>query len=104
VKTRKKIAAATALTAGLGGAFVLGQATGTSSAEAAATHAYTLRVGDRITVPAIHQMCAVYTEGGAPELFCARRRNARHQVAIFRDRIQVWKNGQPAGPVWSGRP
>jgi hypothetical protein len=104
VRTRKKIAAVTALAAGLGGAFILGQATGTSSADAEAKHAYTLRVGDKITVPAVSQMCAVYKEGGAAELFCARRRNARHQVALFRDRIQVWKAGQPAAPVWSGRP
>jgi len=73
-------------------------------AEASAVHRYTLRVGDRITIPAVGQRCAVYMEGGAPELFCARPRHAHHHVAIFRDSIQVWKASNPGAPVWSGKP
>ena len=74
------------------------------AAKGAVTHRYTLRVGDRVTIPAINQRCAVYMEGGAPELYCARPLHPRHQVTIFRDRIQVWKAGDPDAPVWSGRP
>jgi hypothetical protein len=57
-----------------------------------------------VTIPSVGQRCAVYTEGGAPELLCARPRRPRHQVALFRDRIQVWKAGNPNSPVWSGKP
>jgi hypothetical protein len=34
----------------------------------------------------------------------ARQRSAHHQVTIFRDRILVWKVGNPDRPAWSGRP
>jgi hypothetical protein len=74
------------------------------TAGASAAHRYTLRVGDKVTIPALGQRCAVYKEGGAPELFCARPSRPRHQVTLFRDRIQVWKVGNPDSPVWSGRP
>ena len=74
------------------------------AAGASAAHRYTLRVGDRVTIPALGQRCAVYKEGGAPELFCARPSRPRHQVTLFRDRIQVWKVGNPDSPVWSGKP
>jgi len=73
-------------------------------AEASATHRYTLRIGDKIAIPAVNQRCAVYTEGGAPELYCARPRHPRHQVTIFKDSILVWKVGNPDRPAWSGRP
>jgi hypothetical protein len=63
----------------------------TPAAEASAARRYTLRVGDTMTVPAVGQRCAVYLEGGAPELFCARPRRSRHQVTIFADSILVWK-------------
>jgi hypothetical protein len=62
------LAAATAL------GFGIGKITATPAAAASAAHRYTLRVGDKVTVPAVGQVCAVYTEGGAPELFCARPR------------------------------
>ena len=72
--------------------------------EASSTHRYTLRVGDRVTIPAVRQRCAVYTEGGSPELYCARPLHPRHQVTFFRDSILVWKVPRPDAPVWSGRP
>jgi hypothetical protein len=84
--------------------FSIGKITIAPVAEASAPHRYTLRVGDKITIPAIGQLCDVYMEGGAPELFCARPRHARHHVTIFRDSIQVWKAGKPGAPVWSGKP
>ena len=74
------------------------------AAGASAAHRYTLRVGDKVTIPALGQRCAVYKEGGAPEFFCARPSRPRHQVTLFRDRIQVWKVGNPDSPVWSGKP
>jgi len=74
------------------------------AAEASAARSYTLRIGDKMTVPAVGQLCAVYREGGAPELLCARPRHPRHQVAIFRDSILIWKVGNPDRPAWSGKP
>ena len=73
-------------------------------AEASAAHRYTLRVGDKITIPAVNQRCAVYMEGGAPEFYCARLLHPRHQVMIFRNDIQIWKVGNPDRPAWSGKP
>ena len=96
--TRKRLVAIAALTGAVGAAFVIG------SAAASADRAYTLRLGDRIVVPAVDETCVVSTEGGAADLVCARRRRPHHQVVIFRNRIQVWKAGNPAAPVWSGRP
>jgi hypothetical protein len=95
------LASVLAATAAVG--FGIGTIT-TAAAGANAAHRYTLRVGDKVTIPAIRQRCAFYTEGAAPELLCARPRRARHQVAVFRDRIQVWKAGHPNAPVWSGKP
>jgi hypothetical protein len=57
-----------------------------------------------VTIPAVNQHCAVYKEAGAPELYCARPLRPHHQVAIFRDRIQVWRTGNPNAPTWSGKP
>src|SRR4051794_33327395 len=73
-------------------------------AEASAVHRHTLRLGDRMMIPAVGQVCAVYMEGGEREHFCARPRHARDQVAIFRDSILIWKVGDPDRPAWSGNP
>lgn len=71
---------------------------------AATAGRYTLRVGDKATIPAINQHCAVY-EGGAPELYCARPLHPRHQVTIFRDSILISSgdissraSANPSGP------
>ncbi len=95
---------AAALVGAAGAAFLGGQLAGTRPADAAASHSYTLRMGDKVTIPAINQVCAVYAEGGAPDLFCAKRRGAHHQVVIFRDEILVWKVGDANKPAWVGRP
>ena len=84
--------------------FSIGTVTTAPASAGSAGHRYTLRMGDKVTIPAVGQRCAVYKEGGVPELLCARPRRARHQVTLFRDRIQVWKTGNPDAPVWSGRP
>jgi hypothetical protein len=84
--------------------FFVGKILAAPSAEAAATRSYTLRIGDKAAVPAVNQRCAVYLEGGSPELYCARPRHARHQVTIFRERISIWKAGNPDRPAWSGKP
>jgi len=73
-------------------------------AEASATHNYTLRLGDKVAVPALGQVCSIQKEGGAVELLCAKRRTAHHQVTIFRNQILVWKVGNPDHPVWTGKP
>ena len=97
------LSAVLAVTAAIG--FSIGKVTTTATAaEALAAHRYTLRIGDKVTVPAVGQLCAVYVEGGAPELFCSRPQHARHQVTIFRDSILVWKVGNPDRPAWSGKP
>jgi hypothetical protein len=84
--------------------FGIGKILTAPSARAAATHRYTLRVGDKATIPAVNQRCAVYLEGGAPELYCARPRHPRHQVTIFRDRLSIWKVGNPDQPAGRGSP
>jgi hypothetical protein len=76
----------------------------TSSADASATHQYTLRLGDKVAIPAIRQRCSVEEEGRAVNLFCSRPRRPHHQLTIFRDRILVYKVGDPDHPVWSGKP
>jgi hypothetical protein len=78
--------------------------TGPRSAEASPSRAYVLRIGDKVAIPAINQLCTVSTEGGAADLFCARPKKARHQVTIFRDNILVWKVGNPDRPAWAGKP
>ncbi len=90
---RSKLVSLAALAATTGTAFVGGQLAGTRPAEASATHAYVLRKGDKITIPAINQACVVSVEGGAPDLFCARSQRPHHQVVFFRDSILVWKVG-----------
>jgi len=95
----------TAVLAGvLGAGFTIDQITGTRAAGASTGHAYTLRIGDKVWIPAINQLCSVSTEGSAADLFCSRRRNAHHEVTIFRDNILVWKVGNPDRPAWSGKP
>jgi hypothetical protein len=84
--------------------FVIGTATGLPRAHASAARIYTLRAGDKIKIPTIQQVCTLSAEGGAPDLFCERPKNAHHQVTIFRDTILVWKVGNPDHPAWSGRP
>ena len=84
--------------------FGIGKVVSAPSAQAAATHRYMLRVGDKVAIPAVNQRCAVDLEGGAPELYCARPRHPRHQVTIFRDGMFVWKVGSSDRPAWSGKP
>jgi hypothetical protein len=74
------------------------------AAEASGAQHYTLRIGDKVTIPAVKQTCAVYMEGGAPELYCARPRHPRHEVTFFRDSILIWKVGNSDRPAWSGKP
>lgn len=89
----------------VGVTFSAGQMTRTTAADAKTSgRSYTLRMGDKAVIPAIGQVCQVSAEGGAPDLICARSRNARHQVTFFRDNILVWKVGNPDHPVWSGKP
>ena len=99
----RRLIAAAVLVVTASGPLVVGQMSGPRSAEASPTRAYTLRIGDRVTIPAINQVCTVSREGGAADLFCARPRKAHHQVTIFRDSILVWKVGNPDRPAWTGK-
>jgi hypothetical protein len=104
VNARRRLVLPALLVATAAIGFSIGRIAATPAAAASASHRYTLRVGDRATIPAINQRCTVYREGGAPELFCARPLQPRHQVTIFRDSILVWKVGNPDRPAWSGKP
>jgi hypothetical protein len=104
VKAPRPLILAVVLTATAAIGFGFGTITTAPASAAGAGHRYTLRMGDRVTIPAVRQRCAVYKEGGVPGLLCARPRGERHQVILFPDRIQVWKTGNPDAPVWSGRP
>jgi predicted trehalose synthase len=50
-------------------------------------HVYILRIGDAVVVPLVGQVCTFETEGGAPELFCSRKKGVHHQVTFFHDNI-----------------
>jgi hypothetical protein len=104
MNTRRRLALAAVVVAAGAVGFSIAKIATTPAAEASAAHRYTLRIGDRVTIPAVKQRCAVYTEGGAPELYCARPLHPRHQVTIFRDSILIWKVGNPDRPAWSGKP
>lgn len=103
MNTRRRLVQAAVLLAAVIG-FSIGKFATAPAADAWAAHRYTLRLGDTMTIPAVNQRCAVYTEGGAPELYCARPRHPRHQVTIFRDSILIWKAGNPNRPAWTGKP
>jgi len=104
MRGRTRFIASAVVAAAVGGSFVVGHVSATNAEQATAARSFTLRVGDRATVPAIGQRCTVFVEGGAAELFCARPSGGHHQVTFFRDSILVWKEGKPDSPVWSGRP
>jgi hypothetical protein len=104
VNTRRRLVLAAVVVGAAAIGFSIGKIATAPAAEASAAQRYTLRVGDRVTIPAVKQRCAVFMEGGAPELYCARLRHPRHQVTIFRDSILIWKVGNPDRPAWSGKP
>jgi len=104
VNRRRHLILAAVVVAAVAFGFTVGRIGTGPAAKASAAHRYTLRLGDRVTIPSVNQRCAVYTEGGAPELFCARPLHPRHQVTIFSDNILIWKVGNPDRPAWSGKP
>jgi hypothetical protein len=91
-------------------AFFGGYEVGAPTASSA-HHAYTLRVGDLVTVPAIKQECDVEHEHGIdtlsgplhPLLVCGLFRGFHHQVDFYRNKILVRESYKP-DPVWSGKP
>jgi hypothetical protein len=102
--TRRRVLAVAVLVAAFVAGAIGADLIRTSPADAAAANRYTLRLGDKVIVPAIGQRCSVEAEGRAVNLSCQRRRTPRHQVVIFRDNILVYKVGNPDRPAWSGRP
>ena len=101
---RHRLVLAACVVASAATGFGVGKITTAPAAKASAAHRYTLRVGDTATIPSVSQRCAVYTEGGFPELYCARSLHPRHQVTLFRGSIVIWKVGSPDRPAWSGKP
>jgi hypothetical protein len=105
---KKRVLLLAAIVALIASAFVGGYSYGARPA-ASPSHAYTLRVGDRVTVPAIGEVCVVSITRGIdsnagpfhPYFFCSGQ--GYHQVDFFHDRIVVWKTGQSDHPVWSGK-
>ena len=76
----------------------------THAAEATATHHYTLRVGDKVSIPGLGEIC-VLEEPSRLNLVCEKRANAQHQVQIFRSDMLVYKAvGDTEVPVWEGKP
>jgi hypothetical protein len=74
------------------------------AAEASAPHHYTLRVGDKVSIPGLGQIC-VLEEPSRLNLICERKTNAHHSVQIFSSEMIVWKGVRSgAVRVWSGRP
>ena len=74
------------------------------AAQATATHHYTLRVGDKVSIPGLGQIC-VLEEPSRLNLVCEKRANARHQVQIFRSQMLVYKAvGDQEVSVWEGKP
>jgi hypothetical protein len=70
----------------------------------ASDRVYTARVGDVVRVPEAAAECRVFEEGAFPTLYCVHTPTARYQVYFYKDRLQVWRNGNPDGPVFSDRP
>ena len=84
------------------GALLGAALTRTHTAKASSTHHYTLRVGDKVSIPGLGQIC-VLEEPSRLNLTCEKRANARHQVQIFRSDMFIYKiSGGPA--VWAGKP
>ena len=103
MRRNRILVAGVVLASAAAGAFG-GQLIHTSAASASRAHTYTLRLGDKVVIPAIRQACSVEAEATAIDVFCQKTRNPHHQVAIFRDNILVWKVGNPDRPAWHGRP
>jgi hypothetical protein len=101
---RRRVLALAPLVAAFAAGALAAELIRTNPADAAAAHKYALRLGDKVAVPAIRQVCSVEAEGRAVDLFCQRQRKPRHEVAIFRDRILVWNAGNPDHPAWTGKP
>lgn len=98
----------------VGAAFFGGYRVGARPA-ASTRYAYTLRVGGRVTVPAVKLACGLLRQhhflsnAGRehPVLFCGQSPpgpQVHHQVDFLRNGIQVWKVGITDHPVWSGTP
>src|SRR3954452_25216690 len=74
------------------------------AAQATATHHYTLRVGDKVSIPGLGQICFL-EDRSRLNLVCEKRANPRHQVQIFRSLMLVYKTaGDQEVPVWEGKP
>ena len=86
------------------GALLGGALTRTHSASASSTHVYTLRLGDKVSIPGIGQACSVEKEATLLNLFCSKGVRAHHQVVIFRNNMLVYKVGDPDHVAWAGKP
>ena len=64
---------------------------------------YTGRDGDVFRAPAAATRCVVSREAGAANLVCAHTPRPRYSVVFFKDNLFVYRNGNPANPVFSAR-
>jgi len=86
------------------GALVGGVLTRAHTAKASSAHVYTLRLGDKVSIPGVGQLCLVEKEATSLRLLCSHGVRARHQVAFFRNSILVYKVGNPDHAAWAGKP
>jgi hypothetical protein len=85
-------------------AFSVGRATNPPAAPARTeSHIYTLRQGDVVRAPGAATRCTASVEGAFKNLFCSRSPQGRYQVVFYKDRLLVWKSGNPDKPVFSAR-
>ena len=68
MNTQRRLVLAVVLVAAATIGISIGKISTAPAAQASAAHVYSLRVGDKVTIPAVDQHCAVFKEGGAPEL------------------------------------
>jgi hypothetical protein len=83
--------------------FALGRVSTETASAGGAARVYTLRQGDIARAPAAATRCLASQEGAFRNLFCSRRPHGRYQVVFYADAIQVWRSGNPNGPVFSAR-
>jgi len=90
---------AVALAAG----FVLGRETAGSASAEPSGHVFRIQSGDVVRVPSTATRCVASQEVGIANFFCTRTPRGRHQVVFYKDRVFVWRVGQPDRPAFVAR-
>ena len=88
----------------VGGAFFLGRMSHPTSAAAAGSHkVLTAARGDVIRIPGIRTRCVVSEEAGRTNMLCNHTPHGRYELVLFRDRLFVYRNGNPDKPRFAAR-